>query len=533
MKTDKIVILGGGSAGWMTAATLIKAYPEKDITLIESPDVPIIGVGESTQGQFRRWTRFIGLDEKDFIPYADATYKLSIQFTDFYKKDYGSYHYPFGLPHLEDENDLVFPTWYAMRSFIPELRPESFVELTFPGQKLWEKNRFYENEDGALGNFDMDSAVAYHFDATKFSLWLRDRYCLPRGVKYLQAHVQEIPVNDEGVEYLLLKNGEKVYADMFIDCTGFRSLILGEALQEPFIPYGDILPNNSAWACQIPYKDKEKELQLFTNCTAIENGWCWNIPLWSRIGTGYNYSDNYVSDEQALEEFKNYLCSDKMIIPRTREEIETYKFRNLKTRIGRHRRLFVKNVVGIGLSAGFIEPLESNGLFSVHEFLFFLIKIMARGEISEFDRMWYNNEAGDMFDGFAKFVAMHYSMSLRDDTPYWKDTLNRQYSERLGGDYTDNTMYRAASFFGAQRKFFDVWEPHYNLVDGLLYIAAGMNYNPIVGGDLFERVRSNPDLEKRIKFAYEKWKERELKWDEVAENAPTVIEYMKNKFNLE
>jgi tryptophan halogenase len=251
------------------------------------------------------------------------------------------------------------------------------------------------------------------------------------------------------------------------------------------------------------------------------------------MGTGYNYSDMYVSDEDALEEFKRYLCSDKMIIPRSREEIETYKFRNLKTRIGRHNRLFVKNVVAIGLSAGFIEPLESNGLFSVHEFLFTLIKIMNRGEISEFDRMWYNNEVSDMFDGFAKFVAMHYSMSLRDDTPYWKDTLNRQYSEKIGGDYTDKTMYRAASFFGAQRKFFDVWNGDYNLIDGLLYIAAGMNYNPMSGGDLFERMRVDPDLEKRVRFVYDKWKEREMQWESVADNAPGIIEYMQNKFNLE
>lgn len=535
MKTDKIVIVGGGSAGWMAAATLIKTYPDKDITVIESPDISTIGVGESTQGQFVRWTKYIGLDEKDFIPFTDGMYKLSIQFTDFYKKDSGPYHYPFGRPHLEDENDLVFPTWYAMRSFNPELEARSLVDLTFPAQKLWSKNKFFDNEDDSLGNFkpDVDGAVAYQFDATKFAFWLRDRYCLPRGVKHLVSHIEDVPVNDEGVECLVLKNGERVYADLYIDCSGFRSLLLGQALNEPFTSYEDFLPNNSAWACQIPYKDKDKELELFTNCTAIENGWCWNIPLWTRIGTGYNYSDKYVSDEEALEQFKTYLSSDKMVIPRSREEIETYKFRNLKTRIGRHDRIFVKNVMAIGLSAGFIEPLESNGLFSVHEFLFTLIKIMSRGEISEFDRLWCNNEVSDIFDGFAKFVAMHYSMSLRDDTPYWKDTLNRQYSEKIGGGYMDNQLYRAAAYSSAQRKFFDVWEPHYNLFDGVLYITAGMNYKHLVGGDLFDKIHYDPELENKVNFVYDKWKDRAKQWEKAADNAPSTVEYMRNKFYSE
>jgi tryptophan halogenase len=305
---------------------------------------------------------------------------------------------------------------------------------------------------------------------------------------------------------------------------------LGGALAEPFTSYGDMLPNDSAWACQIPYKHKYVELQSFTNCTAIENGWCWNIPLWSRIGTGYNYSSKYVSDEEALAEFKKYLSSDKMLIPRSPEEIETYTFRNLKTRIGIHERLFVKNVVAIGLSAGFIEPLESNGLFSVHEFLFSLIKIMGRGEINEFDRLWYNNETTDMFDGFAKFVAMHYAMTLRDDTPYWKDTKNRQYKEDPSAGYIDKTIRRANAFMGAQRKFFDIWESHYTMNDGILYISAGMGYSPMTGRDLHHQLRMTPDLEENVHEVYDRWIQRENQWEDVVKEAPHMVDYMKKNF---
>lgn len=534
MKTEKIVILGGGSAGWMSAATLIRAFPDKDISVIESPDVPSVGVGESTLGQIRRWTRYIGLDEKDFIPFTDATYKFSIKFTDFHKKDSGPFHYPFGLPYQENENDLIFPTWYTMRYFYPELEPRSFVDMNFPGSKLWENNKYYANEDGRLGNFDPKTAVAYHFDSIKFGMWLKERYCMPRGVKHIAKHMERAEVGENGIEYLLMSDGEKITADLYVDSTGFRSLLLDKALHEPFISYSDIIPNNTAWATQIPYKDKYKELEPFTNCTAIENGWCWNIPLWSRIGTGYIYSDKYVSDEDALEEFKKYLCSEKMTVPRTREEVDSYTYKQIKTRIGIHERTFVKNVVAIGLSAGFIEPLESNGLLSVHEFLLMLVRTLSRGgELTEFDRLWYNNEVMDMFDGFAKFVAMHYAMSQRNDTKYWQDVSNREYKEVRGGEYMTRNQTKSSTFLSAQKKFFDMWATPYNLIDGSLYIAAGMNYNPLSKFEFEDKKLFEPNLEQSVRNAYDKWREREKNWENVAKEAPHMVDYLRNNFYSE
>jgi hypothetical protein len=534
MKTDKIVIVGGGSAGWMTAATLIRAFPNKDISVIESPNVPTIGVGESTLGQINRWTRYIGLDEKDFMPFCDATYKLSIQFTDFYEKDSGSFHYPFGSPDSPNDDNAI-RDWHIMREFFPEVEDKDMVEDLFPGAQLWQNNKFYLNKDGRLGNFNSDGFVAYHFDALKFGQWLKERYCIPRGVKYISAHINRIDTDENGITELVMDD-MRITADLFIDCTGFRSLLMAGALEEPFVSYNDILYNNSAWACQIPYKDKYTELQMYTNCTAIETGWCWNIPLWSRIGTGYNYSDRYISDEDALEQFKNYLCSDKMLIPRTREEVETFTFRNLKTRIGIHERTFVKNVVSLGLSAGFIEPLESNGLFSVHEFLFALVDILQRDKITQLDRTWYNTETRDMFDGFAKFVALHYSMSHRDDTPYWKDLSEMEWTE-VRGDTTNNHpwVHRTATFDQSRIKFFDVFNQDINEGDGVTYISTGMGYRYFGGPrlDQLMYLRGEENVTTKAIELHEQYRERVDRWKLVANESPHIVDFLYKNFYSE
>ncbi len=531
MKVDKIVILGGGSAGWMSAATLVRAFPEKDISVIESPSVPSVGVGESTIGQLRAWTRYIGLDEYSFIPYTDASLKMSIKFTDFYDKDDGGFHYPFGRPYQEDENDPVLRAWYAMREYMPELPRTSLVDMLFPASKLWEKNKFSENANGEFGRFDVTNDVSYHFDATKFAEWLKEEYCLPRGVKWIPKHMKEAVGNkDDGVLYLLMDDGEKIYADLFVDATGFRSLLLGGVLEEPFISYDHILPNNKAWATQIPYKDKYAEIEPYTNCTAIENGWVWNIPLWSRIGTGYVYSDQYVTDEEALEEFKRHLQSDKMIVPRSKEEVDSYTYRNIQMRIGTHERTFVKNVVAIGLSAGFIEPLESNGLLSVHEFLMKLIRIMRRKEVTEFDRRMHNVEARDLYDTFAKFVAQHYAMSVRSDTPYWQANMDRQYREERDVPYSDRPHHRTDNFFYGHKKFYEMWYDAPNFADGFYYISAGMDYRPMFGSTIVEFERADPELKKKVFRAYVKWRKREQEWEEAAEKSPHLLDYLAEKY---
>ena len=175
-------------------------------------------------------------------------------------------------------------------------------------------------------------------------------------------------------------------------------------MKEPFESYEDILPNNSAIATRQPYTNKKEQLKGYTNCKAVSNGWIWNIPLWSRIGTGYVYSDKYTTYEDALKELQQELGTDEL------------EFRKIKMRIGIHKRLWVKNVCAIGLSAGFIEPLESNGLLTIHHFLFNLIPILKKEIVNEFAIQHFNLSCRRMFRGFAEFVAMHYAISDRIDS---------------------------------------------------------------------------------------------------------------------
>ena len=527
MSINKIVVVGGGSSGWMTAATLIRTFPEKDISVIESKDVPIVGVGESTLGGIKRWTRYIGLDEHDFFAHTDASYKMSIKFTDFYKKDAGAFHYPFGRPMIDGDRN-PFIDWHNKKYFYPDTPITDFVDCLFPSAALFNNNKFALNEFGDFDNYNPAKDVAYHFDAVKFGAWLRDRYCIPRGVKHIQATVIDIDVNENGINYLKLDNGFDIKADLFVDSTGFKSILMNK-LGAEFESYEEMLPNNRAWATRMPYKDKDKELEPFTNSTALGNGWSWNIPLWSRLGTGYVYSDKFISPEEALEEFKQYLCSNKMIVPRTREEVDQMEFKDIQFRVGIFKETFIKNTVAIGLAAGFIEPLESNGLYSVHEFLFKLIDILQRNDISQFDRDMYNVAVRTMFDGFTKFVAMHYSLSHRDDTEYWKAIKNKKFNDWANDMYSPNII-KAAGFYDMSYRYLENWA--HPLGDaGITYIATGMNIF-MMNDSRFDvnQFNSSEDLYGLTNQIANLWEYRKAKWNRNAKKAPFLSEYLYENF---
>ena len=518
---NKIVVVGGGSAGWMSAATMVRAFPDKEIVVIESPDYPIVGVGESTLGAITGWANWIGIDEKDFMPATDAVYKMSIKFTDFYKKDAGGFHYPFGQPFLDGTiNGLN--DWHIKKAKFPELEVADYARTFFPALTLAEQNKLSWNESGKLGNFNFKKTVAYHFDATKFGQWLKNNYCVPRGVTVIPQTVESVNTNEAGIESLVLTDGSLVTADLFIDCTGFKSMLLEGALEEPWDDFGHMLPNNSAWATRIPYTDKEKEMEPYTNCTAIHNGWVWNIPSWERIGTGYVFSDKYVSKEEALQEFKDHLRSDKMTIHDPNRDVESFEYKLINFRVGIHRRTFVKNVVAIGFAAGFIEPLESNGLFTVHEFLDKLVKVLGHGSISQWDRDIYNSTTRRQYLGFKEFIAQHYALSKRDDTQYWRDISEKTFQPNV----PDVKPSLVSIFLDLADSY--IYHQKYDESKGINCIATGLNYFPITKNDI-QRLEFYKDIDayESLKGVWGMWDFMRKVWEDEAENSPTMYQWLK------
>ena len=369
MKIKSILVVGGGTSGWMSACMFAKQHPNIKVSLVESDNIDTVGVGESTILIFNAFLAAMGMEDKDWMPACHATYKNNIRFNDFKEKGH-SFDYPFG----GDRGSDTVSAWSQLRAHY-NLPPESYVD--FCGSHnifLSRYNRNTLNQHKVL-DYNFQAETAYHFDASLFGQYLRDNIALPLGVNHHIDDVVDVKKDENGyVTSVVGESGEEYSADLYVDCTGFRSRLLGQEMESEFKSYKPWLSNDRAIATHIPYTNKEKQLTNSTNCTGIDNGWVWNIPLRNRIGSGYVYSSKYLSEEEAEEEFGTYLGNKDL------------EFSHIKMRIGRHKRFWVKNVVAVGLSSGFIEPLESNGLFTVHENLINLIKILRRGNPNQFSR---------------------------------------------------------------------------------------------------------------------------------------------------
>ena len=511
---NSIVIVGGGSAGWMTAASLVSQFKNKKITVIESANIPTVGVGESTVGGIRSCMRMVGIKDADFVAATDATYKLAIKFNNFYSKDVGPWYYPFGNPDLSETMNGR-DDWFIKKTLYPETPPEDFASTYYPQMELVNTNKILTP---GLDNFDFYNDTAFHFDAAKFGKWLKDNICVPQGVAHVVDDVVDISTNDRGIEKLTLLSGDCLSADLYIDCTGFKSLLIGETLKVPFKDYSHILPNNRAWATRINYTDKEKQLHTVTDCTAMNNGWVWEIPLWSRIGTGYVYSDKHVSPEDAKLEFITHL-HDKGF------NTDNCEFNDIKIRTGIHEKLWVKNVVAIGLSAAFLEPLESTGLVTTYDFAKTLCSVLHRGQVSQWDRDEFNLTCEDQFNYWTQFVAMHYALSHRDDTPYWTEIKNTSYVDLIPGLHKLQTQ---ALFHQTiyQKNFVKSFQND----PGINCLAAGMNWNTPDNVILTNILSTDIDLKERFFLEMNRLSHRRLKWKEAVKTAPSVYQYFKDTF---
>jgi tryptophan halogenase len=496
----KIVVVGGGSSGWIAATTLI-GVPGAEVTVIESPTVPKVGVGESTIDGFIEWMNLMGINPEDMMKDTDASYKLAIKFEDFLIPGH-HFYYPFGTFGIEKK---YFESW-SKRAFIDPERHHPFSDTFFANMALIRQKKFKKDSLSFPHN-----AHALHFDASKFGPWLWENYCKPRGVKRIEMDVTHIETDENGIKYLELPDGHKVEADLFIDCTGFKSLLLEGALNEPFKDYSNVLPNNMAWATHIQYIDKEKEIESFTNCTALGNGWVWNIPLWSRIGTGYVYSNKFITDDQALDEFKAHLKKGG-------RDPETLEYKKIHIKNGIHERIWVKNVVAIGLSAGFIEPLESTGLWFSHEFSSNLLRILFRGAPpNQHYRDSFNHICNWQWNQLVCFVGQHYALSTRQDTDYWKAVAKTSFP-------LEESFVKAT--FDQSDRFYSMWP-------GGNAIAAGFEHYFYDQTHFWKKVHpKNQDWKEIYKGEFDELDIARSTWWKEAEGAESfmsVLEKIHNK----
>ncbi len=531
MLIESVCIVGGGSSGWMSAAIFAKTFPDMEICLIESSDIKTIGVGESTLGHFNRFLKRIDLFDKDkeWMPSCDATYKTSIGFTSFREGKGENFQYPFGQFDMIDYKDNIMRFFELQCQYGDELYPpEEFSR--FVNNQTWIAEHNKIATDIPKSKFDHREDYAYHLNAGKFGEYLKNNIAIPNGVKHLEGTVKNVIKRPDGyIEAIVTTEGNYVGADLFLDCTGFKSLLLEQHCGSEFISFKNQLYNDKAIAGHIEYGDKDKEMECVTDCTGLDNGWAWNIPLWSNVGVGYVYSSKFQpSSEEALKEFYAYLKERYGRYPKISN------VHHIDIKHGKHEKAWVKNVVGIGLSYAFIEPLESTGLMTTHENLIYLvdaIKARKSRKMNNFDRQSYNYSVDHLTEVMRNFIVLHWVLSQRDDTPYWRScTEDVDVPTRLE-DLDSNV--RQLSLANTYALMDSVMNAFYapDKLEGLLYIAAGMDNRPLT--DTLYKERSDKDRRSVVESVHVNWQQERKFMLEWVKDQPSHYQYLKDNIYVE
>ena len=401
-KIWRIVVLGGGTAGWMAAAGLAKLLgAQVKVELVESSDIGIVGVGEATLPHIRSFVERLGIDEDDFIRATHATYKLGIDFRDFARIG-DSYIHPFGSFGEEVAGVPFHHYWLSMsaRGASDAIGDYSMGVMAAQARKFQPP----EMGEGIASTY----GYAYQFDATLFGPFMRD-FGIKNGVKRTEGTVTQ--VHRDGlsgdVTGLELSNGSLVEGDLFIDCSGFRSLLLGDALGEEWDDWSRWLPCDRAAA--MPCAHAEQEIEPYTRATAMPAGWRWRIPLQHRVGNGYVFSSNFISEDEAVTRLRAAAEGEIQADPRI-----------LRFRAGRRRHSWVGNVVAVGLASGFLEPLESTSIYLAQMAITNLIELFPTGEgVEPGDRTEFNRLVDMEYDRIRDFLILHYHATERDDSEFW------------------------------------------------------------------------------------------------------------------
>lgn len=411
---EKIVIVGGGSAGWMAAAALSNALAvaKVEIVVIETNEIATIGVGEATIPPFRSFNAMAGLDELEFIRRTSATFKLGIEFED-WDQIGGRYFHPFGKFGV-DVNGVDFHHLW-LRSKVDGCAVE--LERFSPCALAAQQGRFSPHK---LEKVDpnLSWGFAYHFDAALYAGYLKE-VSVRRGVQHLDARVAGVKLDgvSGNIESLALSDGRVVTGELFIDCTGFSALLMSQSLKVGYEDWSDVLLCDKAIVAQT---QREDETPLYTRSRALSSGWQWKIPLQSRTGNGYVFSGSFQTDDQALEEFLRQFDAPLISDPRV-----------IKFSSGKRKKAWHKNCVAMGLASGFIEPLESTSLYLVQQSISRLLSLFPDKSFSSASINKYNELFDVEMHAIKDFITLHYIAGKRVDTEFWRFCRSLITSSRL------------------------------------------------------------------------------------------------------
>ena len=410
----KIVILGGGTAGWMMAASLTRTFRPRgaSIQLIESGAIGIVGVGESTLPHVRTFNEFLGLDEAEFMRETNATFKLAIEFHDWARHG-DRYFHPFGIHGEAIEGVPFLQCWLRAchHGHATDIGDYSYPIVASREQKF----DFPSNDPASIRS---TFSYAYHFDAYLYAAYLR-RWAEKRGVRRTEGTAVDVTLRAEDgfIQSLTLASGEVVAGDLFIDCSGFRGVLINQALKMGWEDWSSWLCCDRAWAVS---SDHGGDFNATTRCTAREAGWQWRIPLQGRIGTGYVFSSRFTSEDRAVQVLMENLDGPAQSEPRL-----------IKFQSGRRRNSWYKNCIAMGLASGFLEPLESTSIYLSQIAVGFLTRLLPGPTIDPKLVAEYNRLVDIEYTRVRDFLILHYHATEAKDGELWAYVQNMQIPDSL------------------------------------------------------------------------------------------------------
>jgi len=420
-RIEHITVVGGGTAGWLSAMILhrflniARDQPPIEVTVVESPKIPTVGVGEATVAGIVQLLNQLGIDESELFRRCNASFKLGVQFKNWALDETGAaidYSHPFNYPTYLGG---IVPA-YHFNKFGPHPGRKTLAQCMVPNPALIE--RFKGPRRIGAKDYECDISYSYHLDAALLGHFLRDAG-VRGGIRHVRDDVVDVKLDDRGyVAELILEQGGSFPVEFVVDCSGFKGLILQQTLGEPFLPFGQSLLCDRAIPVQLPHADGRR-LQPCTRSTALGAGWVWRVPLYSRVGTGYVYSSAFRSDDEARAELFAHL-REIGDLGQGEPDPET---RVIHMRTGRTRRSWVKNCVAIGLAGGFVEPLESTAIYVMEMSARWLVGHLPDRAVNPVFAARYNELVESLYDEVREFIVSHYVTSNRPEA-FWNAARN-------------------------------------------------------------------------------------------------------------